>query len=172
MADPTRRIDLRHGDFAVSVQGFEDPTKPIRMLIRALQRTIEETPEFSNVAFSADDAVVEEILGKLAAEEGVEDGFEAVPGLILVRRAGVEAVPTSVEETEEEAPEESSDGLAAVAALGVAGAIAADASADEAPVDEAPEEFAPVDEAPEEFAAAEESVESEEAFASEAEPEL
>ncbi|MEL6479697.1 MAG: hypothetical protein AAFR17_20405 [Pseudomonadota bacterium] len=107
MTDPVRRLSLRVGDFAIAAEGFDDPARPIRMLLRSVQQTLEETPEFANVSIGLDDQAVTDLLAKLQREAAAEDAeFEAIPGLVLIKREAVaQEAPLAVEEALPEAPE-------------------------------------------------------------------
>ncbi|MEM0922828.1 MAG: hypothetical protein AAGI13_07260 [Pseudomonadota bacterium] len=102
MTDPVRRLSLRLGDFAIAAEGFEDPARPIRMLLRSVQQTLEETPEFAKVSIALDDEVVTKLLERLQRADG-ESGasFEAVPGLVLLRHE-----PETAEESTEQTTEQ------------------------------------------------------------------
>lgn len=84
MTDQPKRVDLRLGEIALSVQGFDDPAKPLRQVLRLLQRVVEETPEIGNLSLAIDDAVVESIMEDLQARLDLPpESLEVTPGLIV-----------------------------------------------------------------------------------------
>lgn len=76
-----KRIDLRFGDFACSVQGFEDPVELLTRLLREIQSVLaERPPEAGGPLFD------EETLARLQAEISSvcgEGAVSAMPGLVL-----------------------------------------------------------------------------------------
>jgi len=93
MSDRERRIDVRVGDFALSVQGFEDPIRPMKQVVRLLQRVLEETPELSRTGIDLDDDLVRELLADVSARSGLpEERLDIVPGLVVAARMEGDAV--------------------------------------------------------------------------------
>jgi len=84
MSEAAKRIDLRVGDLAISVQGGEDPLRTVKQLLRFVQRLVEETPEMLQAGFALDDATLDALLADLRARDDLPEGeFDAIPGLIL-----------------------------------------------------------------------------------------
>jgi len=84
MSDRERRVDLRFGDFALSVQGFEDPVAPMKRVLRLVQRVVEDTPEISRMRLAFDEEMAESLLEDLKARLGLpEERLEVTPGLII-----------------------------------------------------------------------------------------
>jgi hypothetical protein len=93
MAANTKRLDLRFGSFACSVQGFDDPVMPVQQVLRAIQHLLEETPELSDAGISFDAEAIENLIEEVArrADLAAED-VEITPGLIIVHRGENEPV--------------------------------------------------------------------------------
>lgn len=87
MAADTKRLDLRFGSFACSVQGFDDPVMPVQQVLRAIQHLLEETPELSDAGISFDAEAIESLVEEVArrADLASED-VEITPGLVIVHR--------------------------------------------------------------------------------------
>jgi len=87
MPPTTKRLDLRFGSFACSVQGFDDPVMPVQQVLRAIQHLLEETPELSDSGISFDAEAVESLIEEVArrADLAAED-IEITPGLVIVHR--------------------------------------------------------------------------------------
>jgi len=84
MSETSKRVDLRFGDLALCLEGFEDPVQPVKQILRCIQRIVEETPEITNIGFTFDPALVEELTREVAHKVG--GGTEPVsvtPGLIV-----------------------------------------------------------------------------------------
>jgi len=87
MSDTTKRLDLRFGVFACSVQGFDDPVQPVQQVLQALQSLLEETPEIADAGISFDAEAIERLVGEVARRADIaEENVEIVPGLIIVHR--------------------------------------------------------------------------------------
>lgn len=146
MSEAGKRIDLRYGEFAMSVQGFENPVPPIKQVLRFMQRLVEETPEIADVGFVLDEDRVAEILADTSRRLKLEpEALDAVPGLIIsVRADGDErAQAPQAEPAEPAAPAAPLSPAAAMAAAALAGAGAAAAvperAGEDAPSGEAEE---------------------------------
>lgn len=100
MARTTKRLDIRFGSFACSVQGFDDPVMPVQQVLRAIQHLLEETPELSDSGISFDAEAVESLIEEVArrAELASED-IEITPGLVIVHRGENDAPARRLRET-------------------------------------------------------------------------
>jgi hypothetical protein len=88
MPEPSRRIDLRFGEIAISAEGFDDPVGPVKQVLRFVQRLVEETPEMTGAAVALSDSDVDRLVAEVAERMRLpREEIEAVPGLILSRRA-------------------------------------------------------------------------------------
>lgn len=87
MPPTAKRLDLRFGSFACSVQGFDDPVMPVQQVLRAIQHLLEETPELSDAGISFDAEAIESLIEEIArrAELAAEE-IEITPGLVIVHR--------------------------------------------------------------------------------------
>ena len=169
MPEDQRRLSLRIGDFAIAAEGFDDPARPIRMLVRTVQQALEETPDFARTSFAIEEDVVNNLLANLSRQD--TDGefeFEAVPGIVLIRHDRTAATGTAPAAADESAgdvsptaasdvpetevpdrPEREAPGLAAAAAalaVPAAGLAASQLMSDDTPVAEAHAETDPLPE--------------------------
>ncbi|MEM8793458.1 MAG: hypothetical protein AAGE80_17695 [Pseudomonadota bacterium] len=99
MTEQNRRVDVRLGTLAISVQGFDDPVAPIQRIFQSVQQLLRAEPGASNVAIGLDDAIVQDLLRQLADDPDMpEESVEAVPGLVIVRKAPAPETEDTVEE--------------------------------------------------------------------------
>jgi hypothetical protein len=86
MSSADKRLDLRFGAFACSVQGFDDPVPPVQQILRAIQHLLEESPELADTAINFDAEAIEQLVGEVARRSELdENDVEIVPGLIIIR---------------------------------------------------------------------------------------
>lgn len=85
MATSKKRLDLRFGAFACSVQGFDDPVMPVQQILRAIQHLLEESPEIADAGISFDAETVESLIEEVSrrAEVNMSD-LEIAPGLVII----------------------------------------------------------------------------------------
>ncbi len=87
MSDSSKRLDLRFGAFACSVQGFDDPVLPVQQVLRALQTLLEESPDVADAVISFDAEAIEQLTEEVARRaELAEADVEITPGLVIVYR--------------------------------------------------------------------------------------
>jgi hypothetical protein len=87
MPSTTKRLDLRFGLFACSVQGFDDPVMPVQQILRAIQHLLEESPELSDSGISFDAEAVESLVEEIARRADLDsEDIEITPGLVIVHR--------------------------------------------------------------------------------------
>jgi len=80
-----KRLVLRFGAFACSVQGFEDPVQPVQQILRAIQHLLEESPELSDTAINFDAEAIEQLVGEVARRAEIDEHeVEIVPGLVII----------------------------------------------------------------------------------------
>lgn len=84
-----KRVDLRFGSFACSLQGFDDPSEPLAALLRLVQERLEE-PALPDGAPLFDAATLERIAAEIGTP-GADRMMAATPGLVLTLRPAVEA---------------------------------------------------------------------------------
>lgn len=85
MSSAGKRLDLRFGAFACSVQGFDDPVQPVQQVLRAIQHLLEESPELADTAINFDAEAIEQLIGEVARRADVDESeVEIVPGLIII----------------------------------------------------------------------------------------
>lgn len=82
MAGPDRRIDLRFGAFACSVQGFDDPDAALAKVLRQVVQALTQAPQLKTGALFD-----MKTLGRLERQlaEGGGGSARAVPGLVVTR---------------------------------------------------------------------------------------
>ncbi len=87
MSDSSKRLDLRFGAFACSVQGFEDPVQPVQQVLRALQTLLEDSPGLAETGIVFDAEAIEQLTGEVARRAELAEGdVEITPGLVIVYR--------------------------------------------------------------------------------------
>jgi len=85
MAASHKRLDLRFGAFACSVQGFDDPVMPVQQILRAIQTLLEESPEIADAGISFDAETIESLIEEVARRADVETSdLEITPGLVII----------------------------------------------------------------------------------------
>lgn len=88
MRGNSRRLDVCLGDFAVSIQGFDDPLAVLEEVLRLGQRVIAESPDLVNSEAVFDEAAMTEVIERVARRTGADpDALGAVPGIVLVHRS-------------------------------------------------------------------------------------
>lgn len=106
MPATTKRLDLRFGSFACSVQGFDDPVMPVQQVLRAIQHMLEETPELADAAISFDAGAVESLIEEVARRADLAtDDVDITPGLVIVHRGEDRPAPAFEVDPEAEEPE-------------------------------------------------------------------
>ena len=87
MSATLKRLDLRFGSFACSVQGFDNPVEPVQLVLRAIQHLLEETPELSEAGIAFDADTIETLIEEVARRADLEsEDIEITPGLVIVHR--------------------------------------------------------------------------------------
>lgn len=153
MAATSKRLDLRFGAFACSVQGFDDPVQPVQQILRAIQHLLEESPDLADAGINFDAEAIEQLIGEVARRADLDEGeIEIVPGLVIIHHgAGGDLAATPAEapaaipaeaawSAEEEAGEEKGGGEGYVNIFAPAGDGPAEETA--SAEDGEPEEFA------------------------------
>lgn len=85
MSSAGKRLDLRFGAFACSVQGFDDPVQPVQQILRAIQHLLEESPELADTAINFDAEAIEQLVGEVARRADLDESeVEIVPGLVII----------------------------------------------------------------------------------------
>lgn len=98
MPDQGTRIDLRLGDFAVSLQGFENPVPPLKQTLRFVQRLIEETPEIAGTSLALEEEDIEALLDTVSGRLDLpRDHLSVTPGLVIVATPEVSEADRPVE---------------------------------------------------------------------------
>ncbi|HUF55853.1 MAG TPA: hypothetical protein VMM55_04760, partial [Thermohalobaculum sp.] len=82
-----KRIDLRLGPFACSLQGFDDPILPLTRILQELRDVQSAMPDAGRPLFDAE--TLRRLEGEIAALAGGD--VSAMPGLVLKRGDGAEA---------------------------------------------------------------------------------
>lgn len=99
MAATSKRLDLRFGAFACSVQGFDDPVQPVQQILRAIQHLLEESPDLADAGINFDAEAIEQLIGEVARRADLDEGeIEIVPGLVIIHHgAGGDLAATPAE---------------------------------------------------------------------------
>lgn len=122
MVGTPRRLDVCLGDFAVSIQGYDDPLAVLEEVLKLAQKAAAETPDLLNSMAGFDEATIGEVIERVARRTGVDaDSFGAVPGLVLVHRGaetdgGMAAIRNAVEGGLDAAAEDEAEDHEAAAA--------------------------------------------------------
>jgi len=129
MADIGKKVEVRYGAFACTIEGYDDPVAELREVMTLMQRMINETPALADHSSDFDADRVRRVLA---------DGDRAEqthPGVVVIRSAPAEdAAPAPASEDAEiaePAPEpanDAGDGIAPSAAAAVGAAVAAGAA--------------------------------------------
>lgn len=83
----SRRLDVCLGDFAISIQGYDEPLAVLEEVLRIGQRVLAETPDLLNSEAVFDEATMTEVIERVARRTGADpDALGAVPGIVLVHR--------------------------------------------------------------------------------------
>ncbi|MEM6547360.1 MAG: hypothetical protein AAF713_06400 [Pseudomonadota bacterium] len=99
MSGTERRVDLKLGDFACSVHGFDDPVRPLRSVLRAVQRMIEETPEIAETSLEFSPGLIDGLLERLERDTDIPtEELDIQPGLIVVHRGQEDPKPRDAAE--------------------------------------------------------------------------
>lgn len=133
MSDEPKRVDLRFGDVAISVRGFDDPVGPVKQVLRFVQRVVEETPELTKLSLTLDDDEIASLVEDVSQQLEMRDGeLEITPALIVAAKTAdvdvAEPAPAPMPPVEEPAAEP-------------AAAVPAEEIAEEEPEPEAVEEY-------------------------------
>lgn len=83
-----KRVDVRIGSFACSLQGFDDPAQPLAALLRLVQERM-EAPELTNGTPLFDQATLARLQAEIAPNGG-DTALSATPGVVLTLRPAVE----------------------------------------------------------------------------------
>ena len=83
MTDSAKKVEVRFGAFACTIEGYDDPVAQMREVLAMMQRMISETPALAEAAeFNADDV-------KDALKEG-----DTTPGVVVIRSADTPLIAT------------------------------------------------------------------------------
>lgn len=87
MRGNSRRLDVCLGDFAVSIQGYDDPVGVLEDVLNVARRVAAESPDLLNSEAVFDEATIAKVIERVARRAGVDvESLGAVPGLVLVHR--------------------------------------------------------------------------------------
>ena len=91
MTDSQKKVEVRFGAFACTIEGYDDPVAQMREVLGMMQRMISETPALAEASdFSAEQV-----------QDALKDGDAPSPGVVVIR---------SAETTQEQAePEQAGD---------------------------------------------------------------
>ena len=68
MAEEGRRVEVRMGTFACTIEGYDDPIAKLKEVMGLVQQMISETPALVDVSAEVDNAEVQEAVDARAAE--------------------------------------------------------------------------------------------------------
>ncbi|MEM7056206.1 MAG: hypothetical protein AAF557_01330 [Pseudomonadota bacterium] len=100
MADSSKKVEVRFGAFACTIEGYDDPVAQMREVLGMMQRMISETPALAEAAeFKAEDV-----------EDALSDG-ENTPGVVVIRSADApeKDLATETDLTTENASDQATD---------------------------------------------------------------
>lgn len=87
MSDAGKRIDVCIGEFACSIQGFDDPLEVFRTILELSGEALRRTPAIAANAVPFDPREVETLMERLSTRLDAEvEALEAVPGLVVIHR--------------------------------------------------------------------------------------
>ncbi|MEM1344567.1 MAG: hypothetical protein AAGI34_08310 [Pseudomonadota bacterium] len=97
MSDKPMRVDLKVGEIAISVHGFENPLPVFRRMLTLLSETLERAPQLPKAGIDFDAATIERLMQTLREQQaaaGLSAAVEVTPGLIVTAIEGkAEAAP-------------------------------------------------------------------------------
>ena len=96
MADSRKRVDVRLGAFACSIEGYDDPAEQFERILSLVRQAAEASPAFADTALRLEPGAIDTLSGSL--DEKAED----TSGLIIVRQdaeAGMAAEEVAPEDT-------------------------------------------------------------------------
>lgn len=83
MASHEKRVDIRFGAFACTVQGFDDPMVPLAQVLREVGQTLGGLPALGEAGPLFDAETMRRLEAQIAGAGG--GGITAIPGLVLTR---------------------------------------------------------------------------------------
>ncbi|MEO0426826.1 MAG: hypothetical protein AAF160_05205 [Pseudomonadota bacterium] len=100
MIEGVKRVDVRLGNFACSLQGFDEPGPVLAAMLAAVRDAIDAGPVPEGTPETLDDAAAAQLLEEAAAASGMPaDELEVARGLLVTARpATAEAAVDAVEE--------------------------------------------------------------------------
>lgn len=86
MPSNAKTLDIRFGEFACSISGYDDPAKVLRQVVRALQDLAEERPEMTGLSVELTAETLDRLMADLRTDpSGLHDGAGLIPGLAIFR---------------------------------------------------------------------------------------
>ncbi|MEM6357344.1 MAG: hypothetical protein AAF844_16905, partial [Pseudomonadota bacterium] len=87
MIEGVKRVDVRLGNFACSLQGFDEPGPVLAAMLAAVRDAIDAGPVPEGTPETLDDAAVAQLLEEAAAASGMPaDELEVARGLLVTAR--------------------------------------------------------------------------------------
>ncbi len=174
MSTSDKTLDIRFGDFACSIAGYDDPARVLRHVIRAVQDLAEEHPETTRLSVELTADTLDTLMIQL--REGMDmpsEELSVVPSLTVLRASPAaegggtqaEAAPgasADLAPLEPGKPEAPAATVTTAVAAGAVAAAAVAASSGEAEEEDAAEAEPSEAEAPETEVTATEAIEAEE----------
>ena len=82
-----KRLDVCLGDFAVSIQGYDEPVAVLEQVLDLARQTLDARPDIANSEVHFTESMISDLIERVAARHGMDpDNLAAAPGLLLVHR--------------------------------------------------------------------------------------
>ena len=137
-----KSLDIRFGDFACSISGYDDPAKVLRRVLRTLHDLAEDHPEMTGLRIELTESTLSALEAELAGDTPPADA-KIMPSLHVLRSPeAMEDAPLAPLPTERFAEDKAAAAAAAAAAVAWAAPQGeqGDAALEEDPWEEAPAE--------------------------------
>lgn len=89
MAETGKKVDVRYGAFACTIEGYDNPVEQLQLILGEMQKMIAETPQFSKIGTGDEADEIKEALNPQS------DGQDGSPGIVVIRDSEAQPVPQS-----------------------------------------------------------------------------
>ena len=79
MADTGKKVEVRYGAFACTIEGYDNPAEQLEAILGKMQKMIAETPQFSQVGGGSEPEDIQEAL------HPSQDDERPSPGIVVIR---------------------------------------------------------------------------------------
>ncbi|MEM9060131.1 MAG: hypothetical protein AAGD13_06675 [Pseudomonadota bacterium] len=100
MAETGKKVEVRYGAFACTIEGYDNPVEQLRGILGEMQQMIAATPQLTPIS---DGTEADEIEDALDSSEQAED---ASPGIVVIRDGGTAPASTAPAESDASDAEE------------------------------------------------------------------